>query len=181
MATYPGILSYGGDIVSADDVNANIATIYTKDNSENRISTTTLSDDGELKNIPLGVGVYEVELVMFHSAAYTGGTSGTIKTTWAFSGTWNNPVRACQGGGQTNTSPTNRATELYTFGVNAGSNAQYGTDATAGNYSVAREISRQVVVTASGNLSLQWAQPVSTASNTTVLGGTSISVRQISA
>lgn len=179
MATYTGIVVYGGDIVTADDVNANIATVYTKDVNQSQISTTTLVDDAEIKNIPLTAGVYEVELLLFHSAAYTGGSSGTIKTQWAFTGSWNNPTRACQGGGQTNVAPTNRATEMYTFGVAANANAQYGTDGTAGNVSVAREVSRQVVVTSAGNLSLQWAQPVSTASNTNVLAGTSFNVRKI--
>lgn len=179
MPTYDGIRVYGGDIVSADDVNANIPSIYVKANLESRNTTTTLAADGELVGIPLEVGVYEIELLLFHSAAFTS-TSSTIKTRWIFSGTWNSPTRACLGSGSDNIVAVNRATTVAAVGNSAdGANAVYTGDGT-GTYAVARELARNVVVTAAGTLALHWAQNVSNGSNTTVQPGSSFSVRKIS-
>lgn len=177
MATYPGVPVYGGDIISADDIVANIPIVYVKEASETRNNTSALANDAELVNIPLQVGVYEIELELFWQQATS--TTPAFKTQWAFSGTWNAPMRACFGAGQDNVAPTNRATTVYTLGVPTSSNAIYSADTTA-NYNMSRELSRQVIVTAAGNLSLQWAQNTATVANTICLVGTSFTVRKIS-
>lgn len=177
MPTYDGIRVYGGDIVSADDVNANIPSVYVKANLESRNTTTTLAADGELVGIPLEVGVYEIELMLFFSCA---STTPIIKTRWIFSGVWNSPVRACLGPGSDNVTAVNRATTVAALGNAADTaNAVYGPDGT-GTYSLARELTRNAIVTTAGTLALHWAQNVSNAANTTVQPGTSFTVRKIS-
>lgn len=181
MPTYPGLAVYGGDIVSADDVNANIPVVYVKANSDSRPSTTTLAADPELTGIPLGVGVWSIELNM---AFNENSSTLAIKTQWAFTGTWNNPVRFCSGPGDgtvggTNAGPTGLNYSSF-VGAAANANVVYSSAAAGGVYCIVREVANNVVVTAAGTLSLQWAQNVSNATAAIVNPGTSFTIRQIS-
>lgn len=176
MPTYDGIRVYGGDIVSADDVNANIASVYVKANAESRNTTTTYAADGELVGIPLEVGVYDIECLIFFTMA---ATAPKLKTNWRFTGTWAAPVRACIGPGADNITVPYQSTSVSAAGFVADSqDSVYGKD-TGGVYGVAREMSRNVVISVAGTLALYWAQQNSNASNVTVQPGSHFIVRKI--
>ncbi len=170
-----------GQRLTADLLNANIAdwmpVTYTKSASTARNTTTTLADDPELQGIALAVGTYEIELLLFYTQTTT--NTQDLKTRWAFSGTWNNSDRVISGISTASTASANATTEVNMAGTQAsGQDAIYGGPATV-IYNSAREISRNVVLTVAGNLSLQWAQNASSGNNTTVHGGTCFNIRKI--
>lgn len=181
MPTYPGLAAYGGDIVSADDINANIAVVYVKANSESRNTTTTLANDGELVGIPLGVGVWSITLDLFWIMNTS--LSG-IKTQWAFTGTWNSPIRFCLGAGDGVTANATAPGSIpnVNFGGYAANtqDAKYSTANASSVYVPSQERVNNAIVTVAGVLSLQWAQWSSSATPTLVQPGTSFTVRQIS-
>lgn len=152
--------------------------VYTKPAVESRNTTTTYTDDDDLQGIPLGVGVYDIELVGFFTLTTT--NTQKIKTRWVFSGTWNNPVRSCISTGSGNTAASDAASTSTMHGYNADNqDAIYDVAAGAG-YTTFREIALNVTVTAAGNLSMQWAQSASSGNNTNLQAGTSFKVRRIS-
>lgn len=169
----------GGDIILASDINALIAAqplTYTKTANTARISTTALADDPEILAIPLAVGTYEIELVLFFTL--TTSTTQKIKTRWGFTGTWNNTIRACIGPGINQVAAPSTVTDMQSAAYQiSGQDAIYD-QAAGGTYGAAREYASGVVVTVAGSLSLQWAQVVSTAANTTVQAGTCMRVRK---
>lgn len=146
---------------------------YIKANATARNTTTTAAADSGtglvLSGIPLEVGSYEVELILLFNFTTTG-TQG-IKTTWAFSGTSNIATvnRNCLGPGDSGTGPNANAT-IMSQAAGPGTGAQYFTAANAA-WSSAREALTGLTVTAAGNLSLNWAQSVSSANNTTLQAG----------
>lgn len=179
VSIFPGIIVYGGDIVSADDVVANIPIIYAKDSATPRSSTTTYAADPELQNIPLEVGAYSIELILFFILA----TSSTqkLKTQWKFSGSWNSPIRACIGPGNVTTGTVPGAVTESTFSGYVADTQDATYNLLAGSqYGVVRESCNTVQVTSAGVLSLHWAQGVSSANATQVNQGTNFSVRKIS-
>lgn len=169
---------YAGDVINASDVNNATPTVYAKSASLSRNTTTTYADDNELAGIALAVGTYEIDLLGYFTLSTT--STQKIKTNWAFSGTWNNPVRACFGPGSAQTADRANVTESQVGGYTAtGQDAIYDTSTSSG-YSCFREISRVVTVTVAGNLSLQWAQSASSGNNTTLQAGTCFSIRKLS-
>lgn len=169
---------FAGDIIHASDINNASATIYAKAASLSRNTTVTYADDNELAAIPLAIGTYDIELLGYFTLSTT--STQKIKTNWAFTGSWNNPVRACFGPGSAQTADRANITEAQVGGYTCtGQDAIYDTSNSSG-YSCFREICRTVTVTAAGNLSLQWAQSVSSGNNTTLQAGTCFSVRKIS-
>jgi len=168
-----------GQRLTADLLNTNVAdfmpSTFVKAADQSRNTSITLADDAELAGIPLSVGTWEIELVLFYTVA---STTPLLKTAWAFSGTWGtSALRAVVGPNgivaPSVATPANmQAAPLTTAAVYNSS--------TAGSYSSVREIARNVVVTVAGNLSLQWAQSVSNASNVTVRAATSFGTRKIS-
>lgn len=145
---------------------------YIKANATSRNTTVTPAADtgtGQLlAGIPLEVGSYEVELVGLFTLTTTG-TQG-IRTRWGFSGTVANPVRTCLGPGDSATAPAVNATIMAQAFQATGQDASYFT-ATSSAFSGFREIATGFVVTVAGNLSLNWAQSVSSANNTNLQAG----------
>lgn len=145
---------------------------YTKQNATSRASTTTVTADSGtgqvLSGIPLEIGSYEIELVALFTLSTTG-TQG-IRTRWAFTGTMTNPVRSCIGPGDSATAPNANATIMTQSFQATGQDATYFVGASSA-YSTFREITAQVIVTAAGNLSFNWAQAVSSANNTNLQSG----------
>jgi hypothetical protein len=172
---------FAGDVINASDINGIINLLpvtYSKASALDRTSTTTYADDNELAGIALSVGTYTIELVGMFTLTTT--ATQKIKTNWAFSGTWNNPVRACIGPGSAQTASRTDVTETQLGGYTAtGQDAVYDT-AAGGGFSTFREIGAVVSVSVAGNLSLQWAQSVSSANATSLKAGTSFIVRKIS-
>jgi hypothetical protein len=167
---------FAGDPINASDINGIISklpTTYTKPSSTSRNTTTTLADDPFLSGIPLLVGTYDIECLIFFTTA---SSTPKIKTQWAFTGTWASSTRACFGPGDTNTAVPSLATPTTVRGYTTDAQeAVYGA-ANSGAYSAVRELVRGVTVTVAGNLSLKWAQSVSNGSNTTVQQGSAFLV-----
>lgn len=145
---------------------------YIKANATSRNTTTTVAADTGtgvlLANIFMEVGSYEVELVAMFTLSTTG-TQG-IRTRWGFSGTVANPVRTCLGPGDSATGPGANATIMAQAFQATGQDATYFTASSAA-FAGFREIATGFVVTAAGNLSLNWAQAVSSANNTNLQPG----------
>jgi hypothetical protein len=164
-----------GDLVTADLLQSMVPKYYVKPSNEARTSTTTLADDTDLQGIALAVGTWEVNLLgFFHSVT----TANAIKTQWAFSGTWNSPVRHVTGPGRTNTAATDIADTMNTRAAGVGSDSVYGASGTTA-FTSFREWSCNVVVTVAGNLSLQWAQNASSGNACDIDAGSTFTVRQI--
>jgi hypothetical protein len=166
-----------GDPVYPTDFSDLLPTNYVKSAQESRNTTTTYADDGELAGIPLAVGTYEVELVLFFTLTTT--ATQKIKTHWAFSGTWNNPVRACVGPGSNQTAAPNVVTEMNTGGYQAAGQDAIYDQAAGASFGTAREIASNVTISVAGNLSLQWAQVASSGNNTNVQLGTFFRIRKL--
>lgn len=157
-----------GQIVTEDDISQLALPVYTKAIATDRVNNT-LSDDPELLGIPLAVGTYHIELLLFFTTALS--TIPKLKTTWAFTGTWNNPQRHCTGPGSAQTATRTDMTEITMMGTAAASSAVYSAAASTG-FNAVREVVLEAVVTVAGNLSLSWAQSVTNANATSVKPGT---------
>jgi hypothetical protein len=137
----------------------------------------TLANDSELTGFALGVGTWKVHVMIL--AFNTGSATPDLKTQWAFSGTWNNPNRACTGPSSTNTAAPDVVTPTKMRVDAANTNVSYGLAASATVCEI-HERSATVVVTVAGSLSLQWAQTTTDAVNaTTVAAGSFLEYRQI--
>lgn len=165
-----------GDLVTADLLQSMVPKYYVKPSPESRNTTTTLADDADLQSIALAVGTYEIELLGFFHLTTT--TTQKIKTQWAFSGTWNGPVRHIVGPGSAQTAATTDATETNVRAQAVNTDATYDCSVSTA-FSCFREWTCNAVVTVAGNLSLQWAQSASSGNNTTLDTGTTFRVRQI--
>ena len=174
-ATYYPSLAVG-DLWTADLAQSMVPKYYVKPSAESRNTTTTLADDTDLASIALAVGTYEIELLGFFHLTTT--TTQKIKTQWAFSGTWNAPVRHIIGPGSAQTAATTDATETNVRASQTSVDATYDC-AVSTAFSCFREWTCNAVVTVAGNLSLKWAQSASSANNTTLDPGTTFRVRQI--
>lgn len=165
-----------GDLVTADLMQAMVPKYYVKPSVESRNTTTTLADDSDLQGIALAAGTYEIILLGFFHLSTT--TTQKIKTQWAFSGTWNAPVRHITGPGSAQTALTTDATETNLRASQTSVDATYDCS-TSTAFSCFREWTCNAVVTVAGNLSLQWAQAASSGNNTNLDPGTSFTVRRI--
>jgi hypothetical protein len=145
---------------------------YSKDAVTNRNSTITPAIDSggltPLANIPLEIGSFEIEFVGLVSFTSTG-TQG-VRIRWAFTGAINNPIINCMGPGDNATGPTANATLMCQAKQALSQDSIYFTAASAG-WASFREISTNFVVTTPGNLSINWAQAVSSANNTNLQPG----------
>jgi len=174
VAKYPDW--FIGQDVDATTLDLMTDNIVVKPGSTTRNNTTTLADDPDLAAIPLAVGTHWVRLTLF----WTTNTSATpdIKTRWAFTGTWNTPLRACIGPASTNTANPDVVTPVKFNTVNTSTDCVYGSAATTA-FSVANEESFNVVVTVAGSLSLQWAENTLSATDVVVQAGSAFQTRQI--
>ncbi len=160
-----------GQIVYEDDLTDIKPVTYTKSVATNRNSGgtgTTLVDDPELSGITLDPGTYTVELALYFTTATT--DTQAIKTRWVFTGTWGVPMRLCHGPGQLLSTAAAPPTTLTEAAMNARpGNQDQIYDAQAGSaFSAVLELCYNVVITGTGNLSLQWAQNAASVNNTTV-------------
>jgi len=168
---------FAGDPIYASDFNDTLPRVYPKVSGEPRDTTTTLADDAELAGITLEPGTYSIELMMFFTLTTT--NTQKIKTQWAFSGTWNSPVRACHGPGSTNTAAPDVATPSTFRGYVADTQDATYDASTSASWSAVREVAFNVVVTEAGDLSLQWAQASSSGNATTVQAETCFRIQKI--
>ena len=138
-------------------------------------TNNTLANDSELAGISLGVGTWDVRLVIFTSCA--GSATPGLKTRWTFTGTWNDPTRFCHGP----TAATGPAaiTSVKMMGVTTNTDSAYVMAATALLTGIT-EISSTVTVTVAGTLALNWAQNTTNANAVSVHAGSYFDVRQLS-
>lgn len=165
-----------GTEVSGTNLANGIPNIVVKSANQSRNTTTTLANDSELASIALEVGTWDIALFMM---AHTP-TSATpdLKTQWSFTGTWNTPLRMCQGPGPGNTATPEAIALVRLAGIAVNANATYGL-ASSSVPAVITERTFRAVVTAAGNLALQWAQNTSDAGNTTIQEGSTFVCRRI--
>lgn len=174
MSKYPAFLA--GQKLTAALLSAGQWDKTVKQALSNKVNNT-LANDSELTGIALGVGTWEVHFMIF--AYNSGSATPDIKTQWAFSGTWNSPLRACVGAGSTNTGNSDTITPMKARAEAVNSNSSYGLGL-SGSYTEIDEQCSTVIVTVAGTLSLQWAQVTTDAVNaTTVAAGSYVEVRQI--
>lgn len=161
----------------SDDIESYIPKTYVKSTLTSRVNNT-YTIDPDLQLIPLDIGVYEIELVGFATFA---GTTPQLRTQWRFTGTWagtNGPDRAISGPNSTAVALTASAVD-FRGAQAAGQDATYNSG-DAVNFTSFREVSRNVQVTAAGNLALYWAQVTTTAGQAVaVQGGTAFNVRKL--
>lgn len=167
MSTYPAI--YAGQRITANLLTQMLPLWAVKAGSTSRSATTTLADDADLI-LPLpraGTWAFEAWL------NYTGGTLGAsdLKLSMAYSaassfGAWG----------------LNGITTASTSQLNAGGNALSASLSlgTNGGFFLTADIKGTLVATATGTLSLQWAQNTSNATATTLRQGCWIRAYQIS-
>lgn len=167
-----------GDFVTADLLTSMLPSQVSKLNTTSRASTTTYTADPDLSAITLGIGTYEIEFFLLIS--FTGGTGQRMKTTWGFSGSWNNPVRGCIGPSGAAATPASRdaATEVNFNGALANADSLYQATNNALPL-IVRESSSNVTVSTQGDLSLQWAQVTSSVNAAVVQVGSYVRIRQI--
>lgn len=174
MAQYPDIDA--SDELSVELLRSMLPQIYVKGTLSTK-GSNTYSSDSELSGIALPVGTFLVKLHLYATC----GASATpdIKTTWTFTGTWNNPLRGCFGPGAANTAAPSAATPIKMTAQSANSDSIYGMAASAA-YTYVTETSYNVTVTVAGNLALAWAQNTTDAVNvTTVQAGSAFHITQL--
>jgi hypothetical protein len=168
-----------GQIVYEDDLDDLQPIMKTKNGSTPRVNTTTLADDPDLSAVTLDPGDYDVEIVHFWTTTGSG-TLPKMKTRWAFTGSWSGGMRSCHGpgSGSTATDPGALA-QVSMRGYDATTqDAVYGMGF-HGAYAACIEKAR-VTITATGNLSLQWAQQtVSTTATLNMNAGSYIKATKV--
>lgn len=172
------MIFFAGDVLAAVDLNSIFPQTYVKNTTENRNTTITVADDAELAGIPLSVGTWDVEMLLFWFTNVITTTNPGFKTQWGFTGTWNASIRQCLGPGSSNVAGSTVVTPMNARGQTLIADAPYQAGS-GGSYFSSRETCRNVVVTAAGNLSLKWAQAASTANPTSVAGLSTVTVRRI--
>lgn len=174
MSKYPAY--YAGQKLTAALIAAGQWDKTVKQANSSKVNNT-LANDAELAGFALGVGTWEVHMMIL--AFNSGSATPDIKTQWTFSGTWNTPLRTCVGPGSTNTGNSDTLTPLKMRAEAVNSNSSYGL-ALSGSYSEIDERCSTLVVTVAGTISLQWAQVTTDAANaTTVAAGSYVEFKQI--
>lgn len=166
-----------GTDVSAANLAYMVPNIIVKTATTARNTTTTLADDPEFSGIPLAVGTHWVKFHLFVSSS----TSATpdIKTAWAFTGTWlTTATRMLIGPSGSNTATNDSITPVRLGAAGIVNSVAYGLASSTGFTYVVEECFN-VQVSVAGNLSLQWAQNTSDASNVNVHAQSACQTRQI--
>lgn len=148
-------MAAGDPVYSSDfsDVEARVGIRKVKAVSQQRINTSTLANDAELFDMQLTPGNYHVRVRL----AMGGGAGGIpIKTRWGFTGSWNAPLRQVIGPLSSNTLAGTANPTMQRTAVSAVADATYGLGSSAA-YHLTDEESMQVIVTATGMFSVQWA------------------------
>jgi hypothetical protein len=173
MAVFPVIEV--GDLVTADLLTSMVPDKTIKGTTTDAVSDITISDDPDLSSIPLAVGTYDIDVLIFVTTVTT--NTQDFKTQWSFTGTWNTPIRACVGPGVGNLGSRDAITPLKRSGLASNSDAIYEMAAGAGFYTL-HERCDNVVVTVAGLFAFAWAQNASVANATSVKSGSSVTVRR---
>lgn len=175
MSRYPN-WAVGMDL-SAGNLALGIPNITAKSAAQSRTNTTTLADDSELVNISLAVGTHWVKLLLLFYA--TASATPDLRTTWNFTGTWNNPNRARIAPASGNTTGPGSGPTLFLGATAAETAAGYGCALGTTPY-LAVEETYNCVVTVAGNLSLRWCQNnIDAVNSVTVDAGSTFITRQI--
>lgn len=156
-----------------------VPNIVTKASTTTITSNTTLANDSELVNIALGVGTWEIEVMLW--AGGTSAAAGGLKTAWAFAtGTLTGtPNRACLGPGSGGATTSITMVQLTGAVVAYTTAVSYGLTNTALPFYLIKEECPNFVVATAGTLSVQVAQIVSNATSTTIQPGSRVKCRQI--
>jgi hypothetical protein len=137
-------------------------------------TNATLANDPELSGVVLGVGQWDIRMLIFASNTVT---TGNLRTQWSFTGTWNNPLRACVGPDLTTGGPSDiTEMSLQAFATNSSRDYDLGNTSA---YTGIQEFTSTAVVTVAGQLALSWAQATANATATNVQPGSYIECRQI--
>ncbi len=174
-----------GQRLTADLLNTNLMEFFPsttmKSGSTGRVNNT-LTADPDLAGIPLSVGTWEIEAIIFYTITANGQQG--LKTRWGFTGTWNGGTsRGCYGGGYiastTAGDPRAQTVSAMASWTLDTQDAQYNTLQASSVRNVVREVSRNVIVTVAGTMSLNWAQINTNANATTIQPDSHINVRKI--
>lgn len=166
-----------GQIVYEDDLDDLQPIIKAKGGSTSRVNNT-ISADPDLSAITLEPGTYSIEVALFFTVATN---VPSIKTRWAFSGSWSSPMRLCHGPGTTNVAESNAVTPSTFRGYDATTQDAIYNKVNSSAYGAILEKADSVVITATGDFSVQWAQSVTTAVNVTVQPNSTVKITKIAA
>lgn len=158
----------GGDIIYAADFNNILPKVVYKTATTTRTSTATATDDPDLSGITLAIGTYAVTGWFM----FTGGTTPDIKIQWAFTGSFTAYNRMTLGPATATTDVNNASLRIGGTSITGG--YAYG-EIAATTLTNARE-SFILDVTASGDLSVQWAQNTSDGTGTQLAAGSYVQV-----
>lgn len=145
-----------------------LAKLKTSDTT--RASVTARSNDPHLAGFTLPVGTYRVEAILgIQNAA----AAGDFSLSWAFSGTATG-LRQTLGYAADGVTMQTLCSNTLTAGTT------YGTGGASGSSTIfgVRDI-LNLVVSAAGVLDLQWAQAASSATGTTLVEGSSVSITRL--
>lgn len=167
-----------GTDVSGTNLANDVPNIVTKAATTSITSNITLANDSELVNIALEIGTWEIEAMYWYTCVATG--AGNLKAGWLFSGTLSGtPNRMCVGQGAGGTAAPTAVTNMNMSAVAYNTAVTYGGNNTAIPFHSALETASLFVVTAAGNLSVQFAQGTSNATPTVVQAGSRVKCRRI--
>ncbi len=166
-----------GKRVDATTLDQGIPNIVTKVGTTTITSNTTLANDAELSGIALGVGTWEISVMLW----FNGVTGGRLKTAWAFTGTLTGtPIRAISGPGSGNTAGPLAITPMIYSALAYNTATDYGPNtSTNPPYYQAVEETTSFVVATAGNFSVQVAQTASSATSTIIWPGSWVKLRQV--
>jgi hypothetical protein len=176
MAKFPlWAVGKKGDATTFDQM---VPNIVTKVATNSIVSNVTLANDSELTGIALGIGTWEIEVMLWATGVAAGASN--LKTGWAFTGTLTGtPNRALVGPAATNTAVPTAITLMNMSTAAYNSTTQIYGLGSATVPAVALEICPNFVVSVAGTLSIQVAQGTSNATATVIQPGSRVKVRQI--
>jgi hypothetical protein len=143
----------------------------TKASATSRTSTTTLTDDPDLR-LTLAAGTYHLTALLSAS----GEQGADIQVFWNFTGTWTQTLRGTQGPSSTVTAVQSGGDMLSWVSGSAGT-PTYGTSSGAVWSFIREELI--VVVTGSGSARVQWAQAVSNSNPTAMEAGSTLIAQKL--
>lgn len=169
MSVYPDLLA--GQRLTGTRLRAMVPNIVDKMIATDRASNATSTADPELSGITLTPGRYLIKTLLMFA-----GTPG-FKNRWAFSGTQLGGNRAIIGQG-TSTSPT----AVVSMINSAAPFTTEQTYANASNSAYSRiEETGIMTVTVTGTFAIEWAQPASNVTPSSLKIGSYVEIKQIAA
>lgn len=153
-----------GTVAAGNHTHAGLSpTVAQKTADTSRSSTTTVAADSDL-SVTLTAGTWRISLLL----GYLAQTTGDLKWSWAFTGTYSSCVRGVLGESTgTSSSSPSTAGQWFLAPTDAVSVGGNNRDTFAREDTV-------IVVTGSGTWTFQWAQATSAAGASTVYAGSTI-------